>query len=71
MSAWGAYQSKTAVSGPAGQCIEGFKKIAGDCIACVSFNWKVLLQALLLNCCTCLFLLHKSMRPVISAEEIK
>ena len=37
----------------------------------MSFNWKVLLQALLLNCCTCLFLLHKSMRPVISAEEIR
>ena len=53
------------------KCIKGFKKISGDCLECVSFNWKALLQMLILNCCTCLFLLHKSMRPVISAEEIR
>ena len=53
-----------------GRCIEGFKKIAGECIECLYFNWVVLVQSLLLNFGMALFLLHQSMKPVVSRVEL-
>jgi hypothetical protein len=53
-----------------GQCTDGFKKLAGECLQCLYFNWVALLQALALNSAVALFLLHKSMKPVVSRVEL-
>jgi hypothetical protein len=53
-----------------GRCIDGFKKIAGECIECLYFNLVVLVQSLLFNFGMALFLLHKAMKPVVSRVEL-
>ena len=64
------FDSATLARFAGGRCIEGFKKIAGECIECLYFNWAVLVQSLLLNFGMALFLLHQSMKPVVSRVEL-
>ena len=65
-----SYALTILVLSAGGKCVDGFKKIAGECLECLDFNWQVVAQSLVMNMFVALFLLHKSVTPVISSEEI-
>ena len=53
-----------------GQCADGWVKIGGDCVECPSFSWGMTAFTIIGEFIMALFLLHKSVLPIVGKQEV-